>query len=290
MELRATETSVNPAETIGRSRQLSYEWPMRALFGILLAGIAIAAIFAGGYYFAAMLVLVVAGAAREWHRMVGGARFAVETVFTASTVAVGVAGLVAEPGALWPMLMPLAGAALAASASLRRGTPALWSGGGALYLGIPALCLVALRSNDARGAWLVLGLFIATWAADTGALVLGRFIGGPKLIPALSPNKTWAGIAGGLVLPAASLSLYLMLLGGNGWKAVLLGAVLAAAGHAGDLFESWVKRRVGRKNSGSLIPGHGGVLDRIDSTLFVVPLATILAFGFGIDLLCGAHP
>jgi phosphatidate cytidylyltransferase len=79
-------------------------------------------------------------------------------------------------------------------------------------------------------------------------------------------------------------------LGGSGWRAALLGAVLALAGHVGDLFESWVKRRVGRKNSGSLIPGHGGVLDRVDSTLFVAPLAAVLIFVFGLDPLFGAHP
>jgi phosphatidate cytidylyltransferase len=77
--------------------------------------------------------------------------------------------------------------------------------------------------------------------------------------------------------------------GGTIWKAALLGLVLAMAGHIGDLFESWMKRRAGRKNSGDLIPGHGGVLDRIDSTLFAAPVAAVLVFVFGLDLLSGGH-
>jgi phosphatidate cytidylyltransferase len=104
-----------------------------------------------------------------------------------------------------------------------------------------------------------------------------------------SPNKTWAGFLGGVLLPAAGLAIYVTLLHGTGWKAAILGVVLALAAHLGDLFESWIKRRVGRKNSGSLIPGHGGVLDRIDSTLFVAPIAALLVFGFGLDPLFGGH-
>jgi len=91
------------------------------------------------------------------------------------------------------------------------------------------------------------------------------------------------------VLPAAGLAIYVTLLHGSGWKAAIFGVVLALAAHAGDLFESWIKRRVGRKNSGSLIPGHGGVLDRIDSTLFVAPAAAVLVFLVGLDPLFGAH-
>jgi phosphatidate cytidylyltransferase len=141
-----------------------------------------------------------------------------------------------------------------------------------------------------QGFWVIIGLFITIWTADTGALVLGRFVGGPKLAPSLSPNKTWAGIIGGIVAPAVALSSYVFLLHGNGWAAAPLAALLALAAHAGDLFESWLKRRVGVKNSGGLIPGHGGVLDRIDSTLFAVPLAAALVFVFGVDILFGAHP
>jgi phosphatidate cytidylyltransferase len=181
------------------------------------------------------------------------------------------------------------GAVAAAVTAFARGASPFLNGAGAIYIGVPSLSVVALRTHSVQGALIVVALFIVIWAADTGALVTGRVFGGPKLVPALSPNKTWAGFLGGIVLPAAGLAIYVTLLHGSGWKAAILGAALALAAHAGDLFESWIKRRVGRKNSGSLIPGHGGVLDRIDSTLFVAPVAALLVFGFGLDPLFGGH-
>jgi len=277
-------------DTAMGARQLAQDWSARAFFGALLAGIAIAANFAGGFYFAALLAVVAVAAAREWHRMVSGPRFALETVFTAVSIAGALAAIIAMPHAWWPFLVLAAGGILAALTSYWRGTSPVWSGGGALYIGLPALCLAILRMDAAHGAWVLIGLLVAVWTADTGAFVWGRILGGPRLVPVLSPNKTWSGFLGGIVLPAAALSLYVVYLGGNGWKAALLGGCLALAGHSGDLFESWVKRRVGRKNSGSLIPGHGGVLDRIDSILFVAPLAAALVFLFGLDPLFGAHP
>jgi phosphatidate cytidylyltransferase len=181
------------------------------------------------------------------------------------------------------------GAVATAVTAFARGASPFLNGAGAIYIGVPALSVVALRTHSPQGALVVVALFIVIWAADTGALVTGRVFGGPKLIPTLSPNKTWAGFLGGVLLPAAGLAIYVTLLHGTGWKAAILGVVLALAAHLGDLFESWIKRRVGRKNSGSLIPGHGGVLDRIDSTLFVAPIAALLVFGFGLDPLFGGH-
>jgi len=266
------------------------EWPARALFAVLLGGAAVASTIAGAPYLAGFIALITLAAVREWHRMVSPKRYFWESVFTGAAIAAGLAAIVIWPHALWPFGILAVGSIAAALAAFVRGAPPLSNGAGALYIGVPALCVVALRSHSAQGAWIVLGIFIVIWAADTGALVTGRVFGGPKLVPMLSPNKTWAGFLGGLVLPAAGLSLYVTLLHGVGWQAAILGAVLALAAHAGDLFESWIKRRVGRKNSGSLIPGHGGVLDRIDSTLFVAPAAAVLVLVFGLDPLFGAHP
>ena len=113
----------------------------------------------------------------------------------------------------------------------------------------------------------MLGLFLIVWATDTGALVFGKLIGGKKLWPAVSPGKTWAGTIGGSVTAVAVFALYIAFFSFN----VAGGAVASRWGfsvvaHLGDLFESWVKRRFGTKDSGGLIPGHGGVLDRMDST------------------------
>lgn len=269
-------------------QQLMWEWPARAFFGALLAGLAIAATLAGGFYFSGFLALIATAAAREWHRMIGGKRFGLELALTAGTIAIALVLTTIGMHAQWPVLALAVGGVSAAAAS-RSPAGRIWNGAGALYIGVPAVCLVGLRMNAIHGGLVVLALFIVIWAADSGAFVCGRVLGGPKLVPALSPNKTWTGIAGGIVLPALALSIYAALLGGNYRAAALTGALLAIAAHAGDLFESWLKRRVGRKNSGNLIPGHGGVLDRIDSTLAVAPLAALLVFVLGFDLLFGAR-
>ncbi len=290
VDLRVPEEIDRRPGSAGLARELAQEWPARAFFGVLLAALAVAATIAGGFWFAAMLAIAASAAAREWHRMVGGEKYAFETFFTITSILAGLIAVLETRNPLWPAIALGSGAVLVAITSFRRGTAAARSGSGVIYIGAAALSLMALRVDAAHGMWVVIGLFLTIWAADTGAFVSGRVLGGPRLIPSLSPNKTWSGIAGGIVFPAAALGFYVSYLHGDGWRAALLGAVLAVAGHAGDLFESWVKRRVGRKNSGGLIPGHGGVLDRIDSTLFVAPLAAILIFVFGLDPLFGAHP
>jgi phosphatidate cytidylyltransferase len=96
-------------------------------------------------------------------------------------------------------------------------------------------------------------------------------------------------LAGGLILPGLALAGYVSVFGGSAWRGFAIGAVLAAAGHAGDLFESWVKRLTGHKDSGESIPGHGGVLDRLDSMLVVTPIAALLVMVFGVARLFGVH-
>jgi phosphatidate cytidylyltransferase len=267
-----------------------FEWPARALFGLLLAATALAAIFAGGQVFAALVAVLAFACAREWHRMVGGPRYAVVVVTTTlAFCGAMVCTLWASPP-LWPVGLLALGSAVTAICATKTGASALWNAGGTLYIGIAALALVALRVDAPHGALAIVVVFLAVWTADTGALAGGSLLGGPKLVPRLSPNKTWSGLVSGTLFPVFAVALFIGIHGGAVWKAALLGLVLALAGHAGDLFESWVKRRVGRKNSGGLIPGHGGVLDRLDSTLFAAPLAALLVFMFGLDPLCGGHP
>lgn len=123
----------------------------------------------------------------------------------------------------------------------------------------------------------VLALFAVVWANDIGAYVFGRTIGGAKLAPKISPNKTWAGVVGGLGCGiAAAAAIATAASGMSVMLAILLALVIGAASQAGDLFESWIKRRFEVKDSGRLIPGHGGVLDRVDGVLAAAPLAAIL--------------
>jgi len=168
---------------------------------------------------------------------------------------------------------------------------------GTLALGIPyiALACVAaiwLRNFHEAGFYLLVYVFVAIWSCDIGAYAFGRAIGGPKMAPHLSPNKTWAGMVGGALSAAillAAYDVYLENLPGNQMIEVttwplhaVIGVMLACIGQVGDLLESGLKRRAGVKDSGNLIPGHGGLLDRIDALLLALPVfsAVLLMMGF----------
>jgi phosphatidate cytidylyltransferase len=151
-----------------------------------------------------------------------------------------------------------------------------WQIAGFVYALIPALALLWLRDRTgADGLGLVLWVFVVTWATDIGAYIAGRAIGGPKLAPTISPNKTLAGLFGGMVsagLAGAAWAEYSLLPPILIW----LAPPFAIAAQAGDLFESWMKRAAGVKDSGNWLPGHGGALDRLDG-LVVVAVLTALA-------------
>ena len=147
----------------------------------------------------------------------------------------------------------------------------------ALYLGVTISYLVALRQRSNGFNWAITA-FVITWACDAMAYFVGRSFGKHKLWPRISPKKTWEGIAGGTVgAIIAGLALGVWLLGIPWWQGILLGALVAVAAPFGDLAESLFKRQANVKDSSQLIPGHGGVLDRIDSLLFVFPVVTYFA-------------
>ena len=157
---------------------------------------------------------------------------------------------------------------------------------------LTAVCVLWLRADPVAGRANVGFLVLVVWGSDVGAYLAGRVVGGPRLAPAISPGKTWSGAAGGL-LGAACIGLAVA--GLHGWRhgalgllgpagfgrAAVVAAGLSVLGQAGDLAESWAKRCFGVKDSGSLIPGHGGLLDRLDAALAVLPAAALLAYGLG---------
>jgi len=246
---------------------------------------AVGAVFTGGLVFATIVAAAAIAALREWHRLINGGRIAREMIPTSLAMVAAVL-LIHQMNGLPLALAAIALGALGAavSAAIRSITvlwPIPWHAFGALYLGLPVISLALLR-DDPRGSAIVGGLFVAVWTADTAALLLGRLIGGPKLAPELSPNKTWAGFVGGTLAAGAAESVYVFWLGGAALEGVAFGIVIALSGHCGDLFESWVKRQFRAKNTGSLIPGHGGMLDRVDSLLFAAPvcMAMIYLAGF----------
>lgn len=159
---------------------------------------------------------------------------------------------------------------------LVKGWGLAWNLAGFLYALVPALALLWVRERaglpqGAKGFELVLWAFIVTWSADIGAYFTGRTFGGPKLAPSISPNKTISGLVGG-VIAASLLGGIWAQATGLSWHWLLLGPLFALASAGGDLFESWLKRQAGVKDSGALIPGHGGVLDRLDG---LIPVAAL---------------
>jgi phosphatidate cytidylyltransferase len=151
-----------------------------------------------------------------------------------------------------------------------------WQVAGFVYALIPALALLWIRERfridtAPLGLELLLWVFVTTWSVDIGAYFAGRSIGGPRLAPSISPNKTWAGLIGGMAAAAVFGGLWVWLLQ-LPTVLIVLAAPFAAAAQGGDLFESWLKRRGGVKDSGSWLPGHGGALDRLDGLVVVATL------------------
>ncbi len=160
---------------------------------------------------------------------------------------------------------------------------ALWRFAGLFYVSIPCASIIWLRSVNFiegmyTGVYLVLYPILLVVATDIGAYFAGRQIGGPKLAPAVSPNKTWAGLGGGVVAAGAvgGLAMLFVPYPTSAIGSIILGMVIAVIAQSGDLFESWLKRKAGVKDSGTLIPGHGGLLDRIDGLIPTLPIFAIL--------------
>lgn len=160
-------------------------------------------------------------------------------------------------------------------------------GGGILYLGCAFVSCIWLREFESAGFYILLYVFFAVWACDVGAYTAGRLIGGPKMAPTVSPNKTWAGLFGGCVAAVAAVMLYDMWLDHHEVDSAvikhfslffqfILGLFLAVVGQLGDLSISVLKRKVGLKDTGNIIPGHGGLLDRIDALLLTLPTYAIV--------------
>ena len=244
----------------------------RVASALVMAPVVLTALYLGGVYTKVLIVAVGAGMAFEWARLTAdGSRLAV------LTGALGVGGAIAafaldRPAAAAAVLGL---AALAAPALVGRGLGVrgrMWLAAGVIYLGAACLGFLALRDRPEVGLLLVGWLIAVVWATDIGAYAAGKTIGGPKLVVRISPNKTWAGLAGGV----GSAALVSGLIGA--WqpdlaRAVWLpgivgvtvaGALLALVAQLGDLLESALKRRVGAKDASGLIPGHGGLLDRAD--------------------------
>ncbi len=246
---------------------------VRSLWALILAPPVLAALYFGSPYSDILILAVGAVGAWEWARLCGGGTPGLSgAIVIAAVAAAAIAGILGAH-AVGGWLVAAGAMAATLAASRERPASAPWYGLGAAYLGAACLAFLWLRSDFDRG--LILWLIAVVWATDTGAYLVGRSLGGPKLAPAISPGKTWSGLAGG-VEAAALAGLLAAFVHGQGRIAALVAAsmVLALVAQVGDLFESSLKRRFGAKDSSNLIPGHGGVLDRVDGIL-----AAVLALG-----------
>lgn len=246
---------------------------LRAASAIVLAPAAVIATWAGGAWFLALMVLACGLLAAEWATMSAPASH------RPIAVAVGL-GLIAAVLAAYAGEMSLAlmllvfGAAAAGLFARYLGQQALDAAYGVLYLGWPAVLIIWLRDGDGQSGlyWTIL-VFAVAWSADILAYLVGSAVGGPKLWPRFSPNKTWSGFIGGLaagVVAGGLMAAWLDMGHLTAFWGAVLGLAAALATMAGDLWESALKRRFGVKDAGNLIPGHGGLLDRVDGLMFAI--------------------
>jgi phosphatidate cytidylyltransferase len=238
----------------------------RTASAVILATSACLVTYAGVIPFSLLMTAGGLILAWEWGRLVR--KQGNDLTFYAHAAATIAACGFAVSNAGWMALISLlAGAGIAAL--LSKDSPArLWSALGVLYLGLPILILIWLRADPAYGLMVIFFLFMIVWSADTAAYFTGRAIGGPKLAPSISPGKTWAGFAGGLIAPTLLAFGFALWLGDT--SAIVLGAigaVLAVASQLGDLAESAIKRNFHVKDSGNILPGHGGLFDRVDGLI-----------------------
>lgn len=258
------------------------ELRLRIISGIILAAIVLAATWYGGLAFRLLAALIGLLIYYEWSTIT---RLQAENplaniVGWIGQAAIAVAVVAASAGTALVVLIVCF--AVAIGFVLVDGT-SRWFPTGVVYAGLTGIALAGLRGADSAGLVAMLFLFAVVWATDILAYFVGRAIGGPKLAPRISPGKTWSGAIGGAVsaVVAGSLVAYFLVPGGVLWAA-LVALVLSACSQSGDLFESFIKRRFGVKDSSHLIPGHGGVMDRVDGLIFACFAAFLLAGVFSL--------
>lgn len=242
---------------------------MRIISGLALAAMALVFFYLGGIWTSGMLA--VGGALMMWeYRGLITGKYGVNDVrlLVMAAGAIGAALVGQIFGLVWAMI-PLGLAVVAIVAARKKSW--LWLALGVVYFGLPVAALAHYRGDTTAGLLLVYWLIALVVATDIGGYFVGRAVGGPKLWPAISPGKTWSGTLGGWGLAAiVGLGFGLFAPGWALWPTVTTSLLLAVSAQIGDLGESWLKRRKGVKDSSALIPGHGGILDRLDGLVAAV--------------------
>jgi phosphatidate cytidylyltransferase len=255
----------------------------RILSALALAALAILATWMGGLAFRSLIAIGGVLVFWEWQSITGYDKYGVLELAAPGAIAACAFMVMAGFPALQSLVPAVFAMFFAIAAAVRRGVP-FWFPAGVPYVLLPVLGLTALRGDTAGGLYAVVFLFAVVWGTDIFAYFGGRAFGGPKLVPLISPGKTWSGavsgalagiVAGVLVAAWAGASNLAML--------AVMALALSVASQAGDLFESYLKRRFGLKDSGSMLPGHGGVMDRVDgligATVALYAICVISGYG-----------
>jgi phosphatidate cytidylyltransferase len=255
------------------------ELALRVCSALVLVPLALATAYLGHWPFAVFWGVAAMGVLWEWTSLVAGADRPFVLMTGVATLALALALVVS--GLPLAAVIVLAIGTLAA-ASLAPAERRLWIAGGIPYAGALGLAPILLRSDDEDGFLSVVFLFAVVWTTDIAAYFIGRTAGGPKLVPQVSPNKTWSGAIGG-TLAAVVVALVLAkaaALAGL-FAIAMLAIVLSVSAQAGDVFESFLKRKFGAKDSSHLIPGHGGLMDRLDGFVTASVVATLIGLARG---------
>lgn len=258
----------------------------RVVPALIMIALALGTVIAGGWYFAAMVMGCCVLMLLEWQTMTKVERTSPTGVLQTATgvAAVGLAAWGAPEAGLAVVGVGAVAAGGAASIAGHRVAHALL---GVLYVCLPSLAALWLRALPEVGLVNILWLYAVVWAGDTGAYGFGRWIGGPKLAPVFSPNKTWAGAIGGAVCSVAAgvAAAALPIMGGFDSLVfvIVISLFVGMVGQVGDLVESIFKRAVNVKDSGSLLPGHGGLLDRLDAFLAAVAVTFLIHIMFAVQ-------
>ena len=280
--IAASGDTAPPADKAGPGSALR----SRVLSALVLAPLVLAGIVVGFPFFDILIAVAAVIMAAEWRRLCGGKVFDLIGGVMIVGVLAGIGAVILGYG-VTAVLSVVSAAAVAGilSAAMGEGRKVLLGCSlGAAVVGGCAVSLVWLRLLEPGGFTIIVWLVLAIWLTDICAFFAGRAVGGPKLAPSISPNKTWAGLIGGVVAAAVWSVVW------GSWQQVeslaaiaLVGAATAVLAQLGDLGVSIIKRRFGAKDSGSLIPGHGGLLDRMDGFIGAAPpVALAIAInGFG---------
>jgi phosphatidate cytidylyltransferase len=255
------------------------ELTLRVVSSAVLAPVAVGLAYVGGWPFFVFWTIAACGIFWEWRAILRDPGPTPKGLGECAIAVAGASAMIGRVGAAAVFLgLGLAVEAVVATTSLFR----LWAAAGVLYAGSMLIACVLLRSDAQHGFVAIVFLFAIVWTTDILAYFVGRFVGGPKLWQRVSPKKTWSGAIGGVcgaVMAGLAVAYYAHL--ANPLAAAAIALILSVASQGGDLFESAFKRRFGVKDAGHVIPGHGGIMDRLDGFLVAAVVAAVIGIARG---------